>query len=82
MPAKRPALDSERQFKLALMSAIDRNLRARFRTIAEAAEAAGVEYMRLSRLRRGRHEYFSVNWLFRVAETAQIDIRISVEPLN
>lgn len=64
------------------MGAIDRNLKKRFRTLAEAAEFAGVDFMRLSRLRRGRYEYFSVNWLFRLADAAKIDIRITVDPLN
>jgi hypothetical protein len=75
-------LSVEAQFKLALMRAIDSDLRKRFRTLAEAAEYADVTWMRLSRMRSGRHEYFSVNWLFRLAATANVHIRISVDPVN
>lgn len=75
-------LSAEAQFKLALMDAIDRDLKKRFRTLDEAADFADVTSMRLSRLRSGRHEFFSVNWLFRLAAAAQIHIRISVDPVN
>lgn len=75
-------LPTEAQFKLALMRAIDSDLKRRFRTLAEAAEFADVTWMRLSRMRSGRHEYFSVNWLFRLADTAHVHIRISVDPVN
>ncbi len=79
MPEHAP-LNSEAQFKLALMRAIDDDLRGRFRTLSEAAEFADVTWMRLSRLRSMRYEYFSVNWLFRLADSAHIPIRISVDP--
>lgn len=75
-------LSTEAQFKLALMRAIDSNLKDRFDTLADAAEFADVTWMRLSRLRSGRHEYFSVNWLFRLAASARVHIRISVDPVN
>jgi hypothetical protein len=73
---------AEVQFKLALMRAIDSDLKQRFRTLAEAAEFADVTWMRLSRMRSGRHEFFSVNWLFRLAAAAQVHIRISVDRVN
>jgi hypothetical protein len=75
-------LGTQAQFKLALMRAIDTDLKRRFPTLVEAAEFADVTWMRLSRLRSGRHEYFSVNWLFHLAEAAQVHIRISVDPVN
>lgn len=75
-------LGTEAQFKLALMRAIDTDLKRRFHTLAEAAEFADVTWTRLSRIRSGRHEYFSVNWLFRLADTAKVHIRISVDPVN
>jgi hypothetical protein len=74
-------LGPEAQMKIALMRAIDRDLRRRFRTLADAAEFAGADVMRLSRLRSGRHEYFSIVWLFRLAAAAKIHIRISVDPV-
>ena len=77
-----PALDAEAQFKLLLMRAIDSDLKRRFRSLAEAAEFADVTWPRLSRLRNGRHELFSVNWLFQLAKTAKVHIRISVDPVN
>ncbi len=77
-----PALNAEAQFKLALMRAIDTDLKRRFHSLAEAAEFADVTWMRLSRLRNGRHELFSVNWLFRLASVAQVHIRITVDPVN
>lgn len=73
-------LPAEAQFKLALMRAIDADLQKRFRTLQEAADFADVTWMRLSRVRSGRHEYFSVNWLFRLAAAAKVRIRVSVDP--
>ena len=81
MPELDP-LPAEAKFKLALMRAIDTDLKRRFRTLAEAAEFADVTWMRLSRMRSGKHQYFSVNWLFRLASTAKVRIRISVDPVN
>ena len=79
MPAP---LGAEAQFKLALMRVIDDDLRRRFRTVTEAAEFANVPWFRLSRIRSGRHELFSVNWLFTLATKAKIPIRINVESMN
>lgn len=73
---------AEVQLKLALMRAIDTDLKKRFRTLADAAEYADVDHMRLSRIRSGRYEYFSITWLFRLAETAKVHIRINVDPVN
>ncbi len=75
-------LGAEAQLKIALMRAIDSDLKRRFRTLADAAEFADIDYMRLSRIRSGRYEYFSINWLFRLAQTAGVHIRISVDPVN
>lgn len=75
-------LSKEAQFKLALMRAIDADLKRRFHTMAEAADFADVTWTRLSRMRSGRHEYFSIPWLFRLAEAAKVHIRISVDPMN
>jgi hypothetical protein len=74
--------EAETQLKLALMRAIDADLKKNFRTIGEAAEYLEVEYMRLCRIGTGRHEMYSINWLFRLAEAAQVHIRISVDPVN
>jgi len=75
-------LTAEARFKLELMRVINDDLERRFRTLAEAADYADVTWMRLSRMRSGRHEYFSVNWLFRLAASAGVHIRISVDPVN
>jgi len=75
-------LDAEAQFKLLLMRAIDHDLKRRFASLAQAAEFADVTWTRLSRLRNGRHELFSVNWLFKLASAAKVHIRISVDPVN
>jgi predicted XRE-type DNA-binding protein len=75
-------LSPETQLKLALMRAIDRDLKRRFTSLAQAAEFANVDHNRLSRIRRGRYEYFSVTWLFRLADSAKVHIRISVDPVN
>lgn len=81
--AQAPApLGSEAQLKLALMRAIDADLKQRFPTLADAAEYADVTWMRLSRLRSMRHEYFSITWLFRLADAAQVGLRIHVDPVN
>lgn len=85
LPSRPPRVDAstaEAQFKLALMRAIDTDLKRRFRTLADAADFADVTWMRLSRMRSGRHEYFSVNWLFRLAAAAEVHIRISVDAVN
>jgi hypothetical protein len=76
------ALAPEAQLKIALMRAIDTDLRRRFKTLAQAAEFAGTDMMRLSRIRSGRYEFFSVTWLFRLAEAAKVHIRISVDRVN
>lgn len=79
-----PPLGTEAQLKVALMRAIDSDLKRRYRTLAQAAEAIGptITWQRLSRIRSGRHEYFSINWLFRLADAAHVHIRISVDPVN
>jgi predicted XRE-type DNA-binding protein len=82
MTAERDAEATDVQFKLALMRAVDTSLRGRYRTLSQAAEHTGVNFNILSRLRNGRHEYFSVKWLFRFAATANVHIRISVDPVN
>lgn len=70
------------QFKLLLMRAIDTDLKRRYRTLAEAAEAADVTWTRLSRMRNGQHQCFSIKWLFHLAAAAKVHIRISVDPVN
>jgi Helix-turn-helix domain len=75
-------LDAQAQFKLALMRAIDTDLKRRFRTLSDAAEFAAIDMYRLSRIRHGRHECFSINWLFDLARAAQVHIKISVNPVN
>lgn len=64
------------------MDAIDKDFRLRFKTLTAAAEYADVDRLRLSRIRCRRHEYFSVNWLFRLADAAKVHIRITVVPVN
>lgn len=76
------ALTTEAKLKLALMRAIDSDLKRRFRTMAEAAEFVGEDQMRLYRMGSGHHEFFSFKWLFRVAAAGNVHIRISVDPVN
>jgi hypothetical protein len=71
-------LSDEAKFKLAIMQVIDQDLRARFRTLEEAADHANVGFTRLSRLRSARHDQFSIGWLFRLAKDAGVRIRIHV----
>lgn len=73
-------LDDEARFKLALMDIIDEDLRDRFRTVEEAADFANVDCIRLFRLRSRQQRQFSVAWLFRLARSAKIRIRIHIEP--
>jgi hypothetical protein len=81
-------LDAEAQIKLALMRAIDADLRRRYRTLAEAAEAIGTDapmslaWPCLSRLRHGHHRYFSIPWLLRLASAAHVHIRFKIDPVN
>lgn len=79
-----PPLDAEAQIKLALMRAIDADLSRRYRTLSEAAEAIGVDvtWMRLSRIRGGRYEYFSIKWLLRLCAAANVHIRFEIDPVN
>ncbi len=72
-------LTDEAKFKLAVMQVIDRELRDRYDTMIAAAEAANVSWARLSRLRRGRHDQFSIAWLFRLARDTGVRIRISID---
>jgi predicted XRE-type DNA-binding protein len=72
-------LDDEARFKLAIMKVIDRDLRERFRTLEEAADHANVGFTRISRLRNGHHDQFSIGWLFRLAKDAGVRIRINVD---
>lgn len=76
---KEPDLDDEARFKLAIMNLIDQDLRKRFRTVEEAAEFADVDRFRLHRIRGGRHDQFSIAWLFKLARAAKVRIRISIE---
>lgn len=76
-----PILDDEARFKLAIMNIIDEDLRYRFRTMEEAAEFANVNDKRLSRMRSHRHDQFSIAWLFKLAKSAHVRIRINVEPI-
>lgn len=74
--------DTEAQLKLALMRVIDADLKDRFKSLEEAAYYADVTPTRLSRMRCGRHDLFSINWLFRLADTACVPIRISIDSVN
>lgn len=71
-------LSVESQLKLELMRAINADLDRRFRTLSDAADYAGVDCLRLSRVRKLRHEYFSLNWLLRLAQSAKVRMRITV----
>lgn len=74
-------LDDEARFKLALMNIIDQDLRDRFRTVEAAADFADVDIHRLWRIRAKQHDQFSVAWLFNLAKSAKVRIRIHVEPV-
>lgn len=71
-------LTDEDLFKIEIMKVIDRDLRRRYRTLEETALNTGADFFRLSRLRSGRHDQFSIGWLFRLAKQAGVRIRISV----
>lgn len=75
-----PVLDDAARVKLALMDLIDEDLRERFRTLEEAADFANVDSNRLSRMRSRQHEQFSIGWLFKLARSAKVRIRIKIEP--
>jgi hypothetical protein len=77
--AASPVLDDEARFKLALMNIIDQDLRERFRTVEEAADFANINYHRLYRIRARRHDQFSIAWLFKLARSANVAIRINIE---
>ncbi len=81
-PDRPPALTDEAIFKRALMETIDQAMRRRFRTVAIAADRTNTPEGRIWRLRSGRHEQFSVSWLFRLAKEAGIRIRIHIELAN
>lgn len=81
-PAEATALTDEARFKLALMETIENGICKRFPTIAAAADHANVTEARLSRLRGGRYDQFSVSWLFALARKAGVAIRIQIEPGN
>lgn len=72
-------LDDLARFKLALMDIIDKDMRRRFRTVEAAAAFAEVDCNRLSRLRGGQHDVFSVDWLFALVRKAGIRILINLE---
>lgn len=73
---------TEVQLKLLLMRAIDEDLKSRYRTITAAADDLGEDEMRLCRLGNGHHALFSFKWLFRLADSAKVHIRISVDRVN
>ncbi len=77
-----PSLTDEALFKRALMEMIDDAMRRRFRTVAVAADRTNTAEGRLWRLRSRHHEQFSVSWLFRLARSAGIRIRIHIELAN
>lgn len=72
------ALTVQARFKLQIMQIIQEDLEQRFPTVAEAAEHADIDVFRLSKLRGGQHEDFSINWLFNLADRAGVKIRITV----
>lgn len=84
MGALLPPLDAEAQIKLALMRAIDADLKRRYRTLIEAADAIGgnLAWDQLSRIRNGRYEHFSLRWLLQLAANAQVHIRFHIDPVN
>lgn len=81
MAGRKPCGDDETAFKLALMNIIDQDLKERFRTLEAAADFADVDIHRLWRFRAKQHDQFSVTWLFNLARTAGVRIRIHVEPV-
>jgi hypothetical protein len=71
-------LGVEAQIKLRLMEIIDADLRARFRTVEEMAGYAQVEQRRIWNLRARSHDEFSLSWLLRLAQSANVHIRIDI----
>jgi predicted XRE-type DNA-binding protein len=70
--------ESERLVKLRLIEMIDDDLRRRFSTVQEMGERLGVEERRISKLRARDLDKFSLSWLLRFAEAAQVKIRIDI----
>lgn len=66
--------------KIRVMDIIDAHLRKNFRTLEDAAEYANVTWVRLSRLRAGRHDQFSLAWLFKLADKTNVKMRIDIYP--
>jgi hypothetical protein len=73
-------LNVEAMVKIRVMDIIDAHLRRNFRTLEDAAEYANVTWVRLSRLRSGHHDQFSLAWLFKLAEKTNVKMRIDIYP--
>lgn len=72
-------LDDEARLKLVIMRLIDAHLRRNFRTLQEAADHFDIGWPRLSRLRAGLHQQFSIAWLLDLAKTSNTRMRINIE---
>ena len=67
------------QIKLALMRGIDASLRRQYRIQEDAARALGVDRNRLSNLRNGHTDRFSLPWLIITAERIGAKVTITIE---
>lgn len=72
------ALTIETQIKLRLMGIIDADLRDRFRTVEQMAKYAKVDDAVVYRLRARRYDKFSLSYLLKFAEIADVTIKIDI----
>lgn len=68
------------QIKLSLMKGIDESLSRQYRAQQEAADALGVDRSRLSYLRCGHTDRFSLPWLIVTAERIGLKVTVTIEP--
>jgi hypothetical protein len=73
-----PDLSADAQLKLVIMRLIDARVREGFNTLQEAAGAAGINRVLLSRIRAGDHRRCSIAALLAVAERLGVRLRIEV----
>lgn len=68
-----------KRVKLSMMAGLDASLKKKFRVQQAAADALGIERHRLSYLRNGDFERFSVTWLILTAERVGANVTVTIE---
>lgn len=66
------------QVKLMLMRGIDAKVAANYATLSEASNELGIQLERLSRIRHGHCERFSIEWLVGTAYRLDVGITLKV----